>query len=111
MKKVATNFDIELLRRCKSFKIYDEIYRWKRLNVIILNSCYRYIVDCVTKEEALEMLRKNVPYRKEREDKIKEEGYPAYTTAVSFICLNILGNGIFRKIQHVIQSLSMIYDL
>ena len=77
MKKVATNFNIEKL------SAFNRV-----------NSCYRYIVDCVTKEEALEMLRKNVPYRKEREDKIKEEGYPAYTTAVSFICLNILGNGI-----------------
>ena len=49
-----------------------------------INSDYRYIVDCITKEEALEMLQNNLPFRKEREDKIKQEGYPAYTTAVSF---------------------------
>ena len=48
-------------------------------------SFYRYIVDCITKEEALEILRKNVPHRKGREDVIKQEGYPAYTTAVSML--------------------------
>ena len=53
------------------------------------------------------MLRKNVPYRKEREDKIKEEGYPAYTTAVSFICLNILGNGILNTTCNPIS----VYDI
>ena len=46
---------------------------------------HRYIVDCITKEEALELLRKNVPHRKGREDVIKQEGYPAYTTAVSML--------------------------
>ena len=51
-------------------------------NAILYN---RYIVDCITKEEALEMLRKNVPFRKERAEKLKLEGYPAYTTAVSLI--------------------------
>ena len=40
-----------------------------------------------TKEEALEMLRKNVPFRKERAEKLKLEGYPAYTTAVSLILI------------------------
>ena len=30
------------------------------------------------------MLSKNVPFRKEREEMIKQKGYPAYTTAVSF---------------------------
>ena len=44
---------------------------------------YRYIVDCITKEEAVELLRKNVPYKNERQDSIKLDGYPAYTTAVS----------------------------
>ena len=44
---------------------------------------YRYIVDCISKEEALEMLRKNLPFKAEREERIKKEGYPAYTTAVS----------------------------
>ena len=39
-------------------------------------------MDCITKEEALEMLSKNVPFRKEREEMIKQKGYPAYTTAV-----------------------------
>jgi len=46
---------------------------------------FRYIVDCITKEEALEMLSKNVPFRKEREEMIKQKGYPAYTTAVGWL--------------------------
>ena len=47
-------------------------------------------MDCITKEEALEMLRKNVPFKKERIEKIKLEGYPAYTTAVSLIWMYLL---------------------
>ena len=41
---------------------------------------FRYMEDCITKEEAIEMLKKEVPMKSEREKHIVENGFPAYTT-------------------------------
>lgn len=41
--------------------------------------------DCITKEEAIELLRKQVPFKKEREIQIALEGFPAYTTSVGWL--------------------------
>jgi hypothetical protein len=54
-----------------------------RLNNFWLEFIFvRYIDDCVTREEALGMLRANQPFRAERESKILQDGFPAYTTQV-----------------------------
>ncbi|XP_035210947.1 mitochondrial enolase superfamily member 1-like [Stegodyphus dumicola] len=46
---------------------------------------FRYITDAITKEEALEMLRKNQKGKKEREALLLSEGYPAYCTSVGWL--------------------------
>jgi L-fuconate dehydratase len=46
---------------------------------------FRYITDVLTPEEALEILRKNVPTRAKREAEMREHGYPAYTTSTGWI--------------------------
>ena len=38
----------------------------------------------MTKEEALEILRGNEATKQERIEKVKQEGYPAYTTSVGW---------------------------
>lgn len=42
----------------------------------------RYCSDAVTKEEALDMLKKLESTKAERIAKVTEQGYPAYTTSV-----------------------------
>ena len=46
---------------------------------------FRYISDVLTPEEALEILRNMVPGKKEREERIMAEGYPAYTTSIGWL--------------------------
>ena len=46
---------------------------------------FRYMEDCITKEEAIEMLQKESGFKKEREDFIKKNGFPAYTTQVGWL--------------------------
>ena len=45
-------------------------------------TAFRYISDAVTKEEALDLLKKLEPTKAERIEKVKKLGYPAYTTSV-----------------------------
>lgn len=49
---------------------------------------FRYITDVITKEEAIEILKKNQPYKDERIDKMLKDGYPAYTTQVGWLGYN-----------------------
>ncbi|XP_064604410.1 mitochondrial enolase superfamily member 1-like [Liolophura sinensis] len=46
---------------------------------------FRYITDLLTKEEALEMLRKMQDGKKEREAEIVANGYPAYTMSCGWL--------------------------
>lgn len=46
---------------------------------------FRYISDVITKEEAIELLKKKEEGKKEREAKLLHEGYPAYCTSVGWI--------------------------
>jgi L-fuconate dehydratase len=46
---------------------------------------FRYITDCVTKEEAVTMLRSQVPLKKKREAEVATNGFPAYTTQVGWL--------------------------
>src|SRR5919204_71582 len=46
---------------------------------------FRYIRDAVTPEEALELLRRSVSTRAEREEFLLRHGFPAYTTSAGWI--------------------------
>lgn len=43
---------------------------------------FRYITDVITKEEAIELLKKGKEGKEERVEKLLKNGYPAYTTQV-----------------------------
>jgi len=45
---------------------------------------FQYITDALTPDEALAILRKNVPTQPERRAQLLEHGYPAYTTSVGW---------------------------
>ncbi|HEX6625356.1 MAG TPA: L-fuconate dehydratase [Pyrinomonadaceae bacterium] len=46
---------------------------------------FRYITDALTREEALELLRRQEATRGEREAEMREHGYPAYTTSAGWL--------------------------
>jgi L-fuconate dehydratase len=46
---------------------------------------FSYITDALTPEEALEILRGNESTKKEREQQMRECGYPAYTTSAGWL--------------------------
>jgi L-fuconate dehydratase len=46
---------------------------------------FRYITDALTPEQALELLRRRVPSRAERERELVARGYPAYTTSAGWL--------------------------
>ena len=52
-----------------------------------LISCidFTYITDAITKEEALEILKKNNNTKEERVNYLLKNGYPAYTTSVGWL--------------------------
>ncbi|PYG34524.1 L-fuconate dehydratase [Pelagimonas varians] len=46
---------------------------------------FRYITDVLTKDEALDILRRAEPGKAERIAKLKAEGYPCYTTSAGWL--------------------------
>ncbi|MBX6753079.1 MAG: L-fuconate dehydratase [Thermorudis peleae] len=46
---------------------------------------FRHITDALTPEEALDLLRRQQPGRAEREQHVRAEGYPAYTTSAGWL--------------------------
>jgi len=46
---------------------------------------FRYITDAITKEEALEMLRSRAATKADREQRVRETGYPAYVTSAGWL--------------------------
>jgi L-fuconate dehydratase len=46
---------------------------------------FRYLTDALTPGEALELLERAVPGRREREAELLRDGYPAYTTSVGWL--------------------------
>ena len=46
---------------------------------------FRYITDALTPDEALAMLRANLPTRAQREAEMLRDGYPAYTTSAGWL--------------------------
>ena len=67
---------------------------------------FTHLSDELTKEEALEMLTKQVPSRVEREEKVLKEGFPLYITSVGWLgysedkvrdlCKKAVGSGFKR---------------
>ncbi|WOO83066.1 L-galactonate dehydratase [Vanrija pseudolonga] len=51
---------------------------------IVRSTCFRYITDALTPEEALEILKEKEAGRKERIAHVEKEGYPAYVTSVGW---------------------------
>ncbi|KAJ3727182.1 enolase C-terminal domain-like protein [Lentinula guzmanii] len=52
---------------------------------LVRSAAWRYISDAITKEEALEMLKKLESSKAEREAKVRELGYPAYVTSAGWL--------------------------
>jgi L-fuconate dehydratase len=46
---------------------------------------FRYLTDALTRDEALEILRRAEPGKAEREQRLRETGYPAYTTSPGWL--------------------------
>ena len=46
---------------------------------------WQYLSDAITKDEALAILHKQYPSRRERVEELKENGYPAYTTSAGWM--------------------------
>jgi L-fuconate dehydratase len=46
---------------------------------------FRYISDAITPDEALELLRRQADKKAEREQEMREKGYPAYTTSAGWL--------------------------
>ena len=46
---------------------------------------FRYITDALTPADALEILRRQVPTRAQRERELRANGYPAYTTSAGWL--------------------------
>ncbi|MFH9725378.1 L-fuconate dehydratase [Streptomyces sp. NPDC017254] len=46
---------------------------------------FRYITDAITPEEALDLLTRGKEGRAEREERLRAEGYPAYTTSPGWL--------------------------
>lgn len=46
---------------------------------------FRYLGDCLTREEALEILRKAAAGKQERIGKLQRSGYPCYTTSAGWL--------------------------
>lgn len=52
---------------------------------LVRATTFRYITDAITKEEALDLLRKMEPGKKAREEEVLKRGYPAYTTSAGWL--------------------------
>jgi L-fuconate dehydratase len=46
---------------------------------------FRYITDAITPDEALTLLRKLEPTKREREEEMRRDGFPAYTTSAGWL--------------------------
>lgn len=46
---------------------------------------FRYLTDCITKDEAISLLRERAKNKEEREAILLEKGYPCYTTSAGWL--------------------------
>ncbi|KAJ7697592.1 enolase C-terminal domain-like protein [Mycena rosella] len=58
---------------------------WKLIEELVNSAAFRYISDAITKEEALATLKEKEAEKKEREEKVRELGYPAYVTSAGWL--------------------------
>jgi len=52
---------------------------------LVRSTTFRYITDVITPEEALKMLKANESGKEEREQKVRDIGYPAYVTSAGWL--------------------------
>ena len=52
---------------------------------IVASIDFRYITDALTPDEALDLLRRNASTRAAREEEMRQQGYPAYTTSAGWL--------------------------
>ncbi|KAF6018594.1 hypothetical protein EB796_023083 [Bugula neritina] len=64
---------------------------------------WRYMSDALTKEEAVEMLKKRIPFKERRIEDLKQKGYPVYITSAGWLgysdeklCQEALSKGFTR---------------
>jgi L-fuconate dehydratase len=46
---------------------------------------FRYVTDAITPDEALALLRRQAPTKRDREAEMRQRGYPAYTTSAGWL--------------------------
>jgi len=63
------------------WKVLVDLSPEEQINLIDFN----YLEDCITKNEALELLRTKSVFKDQNEKALKEEGLPAYTTAAGWL--------------------------
>lgn len=68
---------------------------------LVRSTTFRYISDVITPSEALAFLEKKETGKKEREEKVKELGYPAYVTSAGWLAYS--DDKIARLIQDAIN--------
>jgi L-fuconate dehydratase len=59
---------------------------------------FRYITDVITPEEAIEMLREQLPFKAEHETIMRKQGYPSYTTSAGWLGEKNKQNASFRRL-------------
>jgi len=84
--KLLVDMTPEELVSLIDFKLNKVLILFVEWNSIIFFS-NRYIDDCITKSEAIDILKANAHLKHERELEILETGYPAYTTQVCTIII------------------------
>jgi len=52
---------------------------------LVKSAAWRYISDAITRDEALAMLKEKEAGKKEREERVRAEGYPAYVTSAGWL--------------------------
>lgn len=68
---------------------------------LVRSTTFRYITDVLTPEAALDMLKANEAGKKEREETVREVGYPAYVTSAGWL-------GASHRSPHTTLSFSLL---
>jgi len=73
-----------LLSDCSLNYFHDHIFAYTQ-EELVRSTTFRYITDVITPEEALKMLKANESGKKEREQRVRDIGYPAYVTSAGWL--------------------------
>ena len=77
----------------------------------VIHCSFRYIEDCLTKQEALEILRRNEKFKAEREEKVRVSGKYLFSKFSKMYLINNLAyfdydaDKKFQGFQHTPQQL------